>query len=38
MIGKEFPILEFDGEKAAMIRPENIIQPVTTGKMCFMLF
>ncbi len=38
MIGKEFPILEFDGEKAAMIRPENIIQPVDISETCVLCF
>jgi len=28
MLQKEFPILEFDEDKNAFIRPANVVQPV----------
>lgn len=35
---KEFPILEFDEEKNAFIKPGNIIQPVDIAKKCVLCF
>ena len=38
MIVKEFPILEFDEEKNAFIKPCNIIQPVDIAEKCVLCF
>lgn len=38
MIEKEFPILEFDQEKDAFIRPSSIIQPVDIAEKCVLCF
>lgn len=38
MIEKEYPILEFDEEKNALIRPNNIIQPIEIAENCVLCF
>jgi uridine phosphorylase len=38
MIEREFPILEFDEERNALIRPNNIIQPVDITDKCVLCF
>lgn len=38
MIEKEFPILEFDEEKNAFIRPNSMIQPVDIAEKCVLCF
>jgi len=38
MIEKEYPILEFDEERNAFIRPNNIIQPVEIAEKCVLCF
>lgn len=38
MIEKEFPILEFDEEKNAFIRPNSIIKPVDITEKCVLCF
>jgi len=38
MFEKEFPILEFDEDKNAFIRPSNIIQPVDITEKCVLCF
>lgn len=38
MFQKEFPILEFDEDKNAFIRPSNLIQPVDITERCILCF
>ncbi len=38
MIEREFPILEYDDERNAFIRPNNIIQPVDIAERCVLCF
>jgi len=38
MLQKEFPILEFDEDKNAFIRPTNIIQPLDITEKCILCF
>ena len=38
MIQKEFPILEFDENKNAFIRPSNLIQPIDIAERCILCF
>jgi uridine phosphorylase len=38
MLLKEFPILEFDEDKNAFIRPSNLIQPINIAKKCVLCF
>lgn len=38
MIEKEFPILEFDENRKALIRPENIIKPIDIAERCVLCF
>jgi len=38
MFEKEFPILEFDEDRDAFIRPGNIIQPVDITERCVLCF
>jgi uridine phosphorylase len=38
MIQNEFPILEFDEDKNAFIRPSNLIQPIDITKRCVLCF
>ena len=38
MIENEFPILEFDEERNAFIRPENILKPVDISEKCVLCF
>ncbi len=38
MLEREFPILEFDEDRSAFIRPENIIQPVDVSERCVLCF
>lgn len=35
---REFPILEFDADRSAFIRPQNIIQPVDVSERCVLCF
>ena len=38
MIDKEFPILEFDEERNALIRPLHILQPIDIAEHCMLCF
>ena len=38
MLEREFPILEFDEERNAFIRPENIIKPIYIAERCVLCF
>ncbi|GHU77650.1 hypothetical protein FACS189462_0050 [Spirochaetia bacterium] len=38
MLEKDFPILEFDEERNAFIRPENDIKPVDIAERCVLCF
>lgn len=38
MLEKEFPILEFDEDKKAFIRPENTIKPIDIPERCVLCF
>ena len=38
MLQKEFPILEFDEDKNAFIRPSNLIQPIDITEKCILCF
>ena len=38
MINKEFPILEFDSDRNAMIRPERFIKPIAISEKCVISF
>jgi uridine phosphorylase len=38
MLQKEFPILEFDEDRNAFIRPSNLIQPIDITEKCILCF